>query len=467
MFKRLACCVALLLAVAPALASETRLALDTTLPHAPDVFADALPVQLDARHDGEWTLQGETLHWSHRIVADHATALALELETLRLPPGANLQIGDESWQGPLVASARFTRHQPGSVLEVSADVPRAAADGFELRIVAVQAAFRDPFAAPAPVVAKAGEACAVNAACVAGNSVQPWGGAVVALIVLNTATCTGTLMNNSAGDARPYLLTARHCYTGAGGSDPVRAAASLRMAWNAVAACGAPLSSAWGAGATFTAGATHRAEFGDSWLVELGSRPPDSVSPWYAGFDAGDQLPTGPLTGLHHGGALQRQVLSTTVPASVARVTSYLLPGVDLLGWAFSPLLGSASAGASGSGLFDAQGRVIGTLSTGVACDAGLPQVTYARLAQAWSGNGTAAGSLKPWLDPVNSGSQLSGKGFSGTNLPLLAATPATSAPLAAANTDAGGSSGGALGAGAGGLLLGAALWRRRQRAIV
>lgn len=437
-----------LLISAQALAASTSvLMLDATAhAHAPEAFADALPLSIDARYDGEWRLQGETLTWTHAVVVHNAQALALELEALHLPAGASLQIGDAHWQGPLDATTLFTRHQPGTQLVLQAQMPRAVATDFVLRVVQVQAAFRDPFAEPAAVTAKAGS-CAVNYSCTVDSGVQQWGRAVVALIVLNTATCTGTLMNNTADDARPYLLTAKHCYTGAGSTDPVRAAASLRMAWNAVASCGSPLASAWGAGATFTEGAVHRAQYGDSWLVELTSRPPQSLNAWYAGFDAGDQSPAGTLTGLHHAGGLQKQLLSAGTVSRTTRLTSFLV-GIDLLGWALAPQQGGAAAGASGSGLFDAQGQLIGTLSTGVACDAPSPQLTYARLAQAWAGDGTVSGSLKPWLAPASNATVLAGKSFSGVTLPPLVVPPATVVPETTASATDDMTAGGSLSTG-------------------
>jgi len=209
----------------------------------------------------------------------------------------------------------------------------------------------------------------------------------------------------------------------------VRAAASLRMAWNAVTPCGNTLASAWGIGALVTEGAVHRAEYGDAWLVELNSRPPETLAPWYAGFDARDQAPSGELVGLHNGNGLQRQLLSTSSAPRFTRNVADFLGGFQLLGWGFSPQQGAAAPGSSGSSLFDTQGHVIGTLSTGTTCDAGTPQVTYARLAQAWVGDGSANGSLKPWLDPANSGSAIAGKSFSAAAVtPTAPATPAAPA---------------------------------------
>lgn len=433
--------------------------------HSPSQFAEPLPLAIDASHEGEWQLVGDTLEWRHEIAVDGAVSLALELATLQLPAGASLDIGGQRWEGARLQRQVFTQHQPGRLLQLVARMPRGSAPQFALQVVEVQAAFRAPGAAAATLVAKAASACTVNAACTADPALQQWGGAVVAITIGNSATCTGTLMNNSRGDGRPYLLTARHCYTTTGTTDPVRAAASLRMAWNAVTPCGNTLQSAWAAGSPVTEGAAHRAEYGDAWLVELDTRPPESVAPWYAGFDAGDQSPAGPLVGLHNGHGLQRQLLSTNSAPRLTRNVAEFLGGIQLLGWGFSPQQGAPVPGASGSSLFDGQGRVIGTLSTGIGCEAGTPQVTYARLAQAWVGDGSPGGSLKTWLDPLNSGSVVAGKSFSAVAIPP--ATPAT--PSTPDTPAAGAGAGGAGGGGALGLplllgLLLAGSWRAALR---
>ena len=448
MFKALVGSFWLLASASSWAASETVLTLDASLiatrqQQSPELFALPLPVDADLARDGEWQLQGETLSWRHDIVVAGAKALAMEAGVLQLPAGARLSIGSQSWQGPQTLRHVFTQHQPGTRLQLSATMPRALSAGFVLQVVAVQAAFRNPYEPATAVSAKAGDSCTVNFACAATGAVQQWGGSVVALVVLNSATCTGTLMNNTSGDGRPYLLTAKHCYTATGSTDPVRAAASLRMAWNAVAGCGSTLVSAWTSGAPVSEGAIHRAEYGDTWLVELASRPSEAVLPWYAGFDAGDQIPTGQIVGMHNGLARQRQLLSTSGLPRRTRVAG-CLGGIDLLGWGFSPQQGGAEAGSSGSGLFDLEGHLIGTLSTGSSCDVGAPQVTYARLAQAWSGDGSSSGSLRPWLDPLGSGTAVMGKSFTAASLPPAPA-PAQTPAAGSASSSAGG--GGAMGA--------------------
>ena len=447
-------------------ATRSQLALDPLTvslreQQSPSLFAEPLPLTLDASREGEWRLSGDTLEWRHEITVDGAVSLALEIAALDLPAGASLSIGAQHWQGPLQRHRLFTQHQPGRVLSLLARLPRGQSQAFALRLAEVQAGFREPSASAASFVAKAASACTVNAACSTDAALQQWAGAVVAITIGNSATCTGTLMNNSSGDGRPYLLTAKHCYTTTGGTDPVRAAASLRMAWNAVTPCGTPLASAWGIGTPVTEGAQHRAEYGDAWLVELNTRPPESVAPWYAGFDARDQVPSGELVGLHNGNGLQRQLLSTRSAPRLTRNVADFLGGFQLLGWGFSPQQGAAAPGASGSSLFDAEGHVIGTLSTGITCEAGTPQVTYARLAQAWAGDGSPAGSLRPWLDPTNSGQAIAGKSFS-----VPAIVPSVPTVPAAPSTPAAGAAGGGGGFGLP-LLLGLLLagsWRAALR---
>ena len=43
------------------------------------------------------------------------------------------------------------------------------------------------------------------------NDYAQWGQSVVLLIIDGSVGCTGTLINNTDNDGKPYLLTASHC----------------------------------------------------------------------------------------------------------------------------------------------------------------------------------------------------------------------------------------------------------------
>ena len=61
--------------------------------------------------------------------------------------------------------------------------------------------------------------------------------------------------------------------------------------------------------------------------------------------------------------------------------------------------------GSSGSPLFNGEKRIIGQLYAGSsACDYTEGTDLYGRVYNSWTGNNTDATSLKPWLDPTNTG---------------------------------------------------------------
>jgi hypothetical protein len=279
---------------------------------------------------------------------------------------------------------------------------------------------------------------------------EPWTQGVVALQVMNQIACTGTLLNNSAGDGRPLLLTAAHCHQLDGQVvDPSTAASSLRVAWGATSACGQALPAAFSVASAVTEGARHRAEYGDTWLVELVSAPPTVAQAWWTGFDANDTAASGGVTSLHHGSGLARQALQTTAtPLSV--VLNGVFNGVfGLLAWQVTPQAGGASPGASGAALLDHQGRIVGTLSTGSSCSAtSAGTLNYAKLAPAWTGDGTTAGSLRAWLDPLGLGRQLDGRNSTGVaSTPLTTPLSGDASSAAAVSVGQDGSSGGGGGA--------------------
>lgn len=401
----------------------------------PGRFAVALPQRIETG-DGIWTEEGTEAVWRLDLVVPGARSLAVSTDRLHLPPGAVLQVGAQALSA--APTRWWSHHQPGERLHLEVRLPRAWRSAFVPGIDEVQAGFRDP--ETASVLAKADDGCTVNFSCAASEAQQQWAQGVVALQVMNQVSCTGTLVNNSAGDGRALLLTAAHCHRVNGAVvDAAQAATSMRVFWNASSACGGTLARA-DSGAR-TEGAVHRAEYADSWLVELANPPPAAANAWWAGFDAGEAPMTGGVVGIHHAGGLARQLLSAA-EAPRATVLDGLFGSVyGLLAWRVAPPVGSAASGASGSALLDASGRVLGTLSTGSACSAtARSTLNYARLSQAWDGDGSRAGSLKPWLDPAATGRQLAGKRYAfGSTASAPVAEAATTSSAAASGSGAGG----------------------------
>jgi lysyl endopeptidase len=218
--------------------------------------------------------------------------------------------------------------------------------------------------------------------------------------------CTGTLVNNTSQDKKPYFLTANHC---AGSPTNLY---TMRFNWvspNPV--CGSSDNST-NSTTNFTInGATLKAQNSNSdfMLLELNSSIPDTWDVTYAGWDKSD---TNPLfvVGIHHPqGDIMKICRDNSgvikVPHSISGSPVAQTWEITTAGGGWE--LGVTEGGSSGSALFDDNGRIIGQLFGGAASCFGTNDNGaldfYGRFAQSWDAGNSTATRLKEWLDPGNS----------------------------------------------------------------
>ena len=231
----------------------------------------------------------------------------------------------------------------------------------------------------------------------------------VALLNLgNGYLCSASLMNNTAEDKRPYLLTANHCLQN---SNP--SLWSVRFNWmspNPI--CGTEQESI-DLESNFTmSGAILRANnaLSDFALAELSNPIPTSWDVSFAGWDRTDNLPTYEV-GIHHPNGDIMKVCrddSGAVRENANGTEVWLIGGVSVGsgdGWE----IGTTESGSSGSPLFDQNGRVIGQLYAGQSfCDGtenNNDYDIYGRFAVSWNDGNTPETRLRDWLDPLDIGS--------------------------------------------------------------
>lgn len=230
------------------------------------------------------------------------------------------------------------------------------------------------------------------------------------LIPINSTSvgvCTGTLINNTNEDKKPYFLTANHCL---GSSNPSTYA--IRFNWispNPV--CAATTNSTTTSEDFTISGTTLRAnnEDSDFMLVEINSAIPTDWDVTYAGWDRSDNTPSYTV-GIHHPqGDIMKICRDNQSPTKVAQNAGGSSPVAQTWditsagnGWD----LGVTEGGSSGSALFDPNGRIIGQLYGGAATCNGLDDNDahdfYGRFAISWDTGNTAATRLENWLDPMN-----------------------------------------------------------------
>jgi len=378
---------------------------------APVRFATAIRVTFAPESAGTWeTLDDGSRLWRLRIVSPGALSLSLGLDRFDLPAGAAFWVHDPDGagvQGPYTAENRnalgglWTAVVFGEELVAELQVPKDAEANIE--ISSINHGYRFFGERYATGGEKRGS-CNINVICPQGD---PWRNQIrsVARVTFTSDQslflCTAQLVNNTAEDDTPYLLTAQHCI------DAPDVAPTIVAYWNyETSACdeffGGSLSQNQ-SGAILIA-SNPLGSGSDFALVELDAKPDPSYNVYYLGWDARDAIPDSAAT-IHHPGGDQKSISFENDPPNI---TSYLLdasPGNGNYLRAGDWDEGTTEGGSSGACLFDdATGLCVGTLSGGFAACGNDDPDWYGRLARDWTGDGTPEGRLSDWLDPHDTG---------------------------------------------------------------
>ena len=240
--------------------------------------------------------------------------------------------------------------------------------------------------------------CNRNANCAEGAAWTNERNAAVMLVSGSSGFCSGSLINNTLNDGKPYVLTANHCY-----SNP--ASWIFRFNWQSTD-CTNPSTSP-----TFQSlsGAVLRAKgsASDFCLVEItgglaGGTVPTDYSPYFSGWDNSGVTPTMGV-GIHHPSgdikkiSFENQPLISTTFGGGSPNTHWGVTGWDT---------GVTEGGSSGSPLYDQNHRIVGQLHGGAsACGAPVLSDEYGKVSYSWLPSGSdCTNQLKCWLDPNNSG---------------------------------------------------------------
>jgi hypothetical protein len=181
----------------------------------------------------------------------------------------------------------------------------------------------------------------------------------------NVGTCSGTLMNNQQRSFRPYFLTANHCV------NTPNEARNLIVLWNyQTDFCNGfepeldTLPQTIGS-RLLTTGAANMGDF--SLLLLSGDAPQGAI---YAGWTSTKPEVGGVITGIHHpSGSFKRISQGNRVTDRAHRIIDFGTLPADMsltVQWR----VGVTQGGSSGSGLFNENRQLIGTLTGGASsCD--------------------------------------------------------------------------------------------------
>ncbi len=398
------------------LGEEDRLA---SLNNEPYRFGYHIKADYNLRNSGVWTdLNNGDRIWQLQVDCPNALAIQLLYKEFFLPPGSKLFLYTPDRSQILGAftmrnnkeNGRFaTALTKGEQVIIEYYEPRSVSRQGRISIENVVHGYRDlagmlDFEEALP--------CHQNINCAEGAGWENQRDAVARILVQfgdNAGWCTGTLVNNTAQDNKLYFLTANHCFEEDLDAEGVTNASQWIFYWNYESAgCVNP-----GAEPAHlsTTGATLRANWQDSdfGLLELTESPLDNINinTYFAGWNRANNPPAGAATGIHHPAGDIKKMCIDNDPlisnATGSNVGGTIYPADHLWesdAWDF----GITEGGSSGSGLFDANKRLIGQLLGGSSDCQDAGSDVYGKFSKSWTGTGVNTRRLSNWLDPGNTG---------------------------------------------------------------
>ncbi|MFN6077433.1 MAG: GEVED domain-containing protein [Fluviicola sp.] len=412
--------------------------------HAEDAINDSkmayrvglnLPVSITASNSGTWTtLLDGTRIWRLKIASKDAKALGLYFNsTVEIPVGAKLFAYNKNQKQILGAytanSEKFEAMEMVQGDELTLEyIASPGTVGTPLisikEVVYFYRGVEDHTSQFESVSTEKAESCEVDVACSEGASWQNQIKSVVHYTFTqsgNTYVCSAALINNTAQDCKPYILTAWHCGEPAAGTTLSgwvwywKYQKSTCQPGNANGTDPSP-GSFTKTGGTVRASSengtlnnppgTNEVAGSDFYLVELSSSISSTYDPYYAGWNRTNTAATSGV-GVHHPAGSAKKISTYTS----ALVSSTYNGGATNAHWrvvwaATANGHGVTEGGSSGSPIFNQSGLIVGQLSGGSSfCTNTSAPDLYGKLFTDWDLNGTTSNAqLKPWLDPSNTG---------------------------------------------------------------
>jgi len=386
-------------------------------------FAAPVAADMGLANAGRWTTlaNGDRI-WQLRLRGEQALGLAFFYDTLQLPEGSMLHMYRPDGRQVLGAyrhnsfpanRRQFTGFIVGKEAVLEYYEPASVRGQGRIHLFRVDQAYDESLFGQSPEARMFGfgasSDCNVNANCPEGDGLADAKESICRIIVVveeGTGYCSGSLVNNTAEDGKPYLLTAFHCMDGftplwdlwrfdfgfegpdcsnpATQPDPISFTGCIpRSGWQA----------------------------SDFLLLELATPITSDFDLHFNGWNRADSVPEH-VRSLHHPrGDIKKVSLDTNSvtihPNAIDWNNGVITPPDHHFRTVYDA--GFFEVGSSGGPLLDTAGLIVGQLNGGFpACTSSVAY--FGRLAISWEGGGTADTRLRDWLDPENTGAvQLDG----------------------------------------------------------
>ena len=374
-------------------------------------FAFPFEGNYSTRNSGAWfSADNGMACWRLKIISTGAKSLNLIFSDFAIPKGARLFVYNE--HRILGAFTDYNNKKSGKFaiapiqgdeLTIQFEVPESLKNNDYFTLSTINHDYVGILKSDRRPLGKEAGSCNVNVNCEVAEDWNDAKNAVCRMIVNGVEVCTGVLVNNTAEDQKPYILSAAHCY------DKWEYAQTTVYVFNyespfCASLDGDPLNS--------ISGATMKAQFDslDFALTELSLVPPPEYRPFFAGWNHSGELPSSTVSIHHPQGDIKKISFDYNAPVVARFSNGYTKDGfLKILRWDN----GVTEAGSSGGPLFNPNQEIIGTLTGGEA-ECGNPINDYfERFDMSWDHRSDSTKQLKYWLDPLKNGAaSLSGKLF-------------------------------------------------------
>ena len=365
-------------------------------------FAHSFNVSFNPNNSGTWYNTTQVNVWQLRIRSSGAYSLNLIFDQYKLPENARLFLVSENTgeiKGAYTSDNNSENHifavEPieGDELLIQYEEPVNASFRGELQVAKVAHDYVGIVTKDHRPLGISGT-CNVNVNCDVASGSENIRDGVCRIIIEGTEICTGTMVNNTALDGTPYILTANHCI-----KSETQAQASIFLFNYESPYC----ASIDGDISHSLSGSSLKASFDslDFALVRLKNVPPTNYRSYLVGWNRKNIAPSSTICIHHPLGDIKKISIDINAAITSKFNSSYLLKGFwNVQRWEY----GVTEQGSSGGPLLDQNKQLIGTLTGGSAsCPPGLPTNDYfEKFALAWDYRSESSKQLKAWLDPLN-----------------------------------------------------------------
>lgn len=392
-----------------------------------------IQTNFNLKNSGTWfKLDNGASLWKLKITAAEARGLEMYYNDFFMPPGAELHIYSEDGEQYYGAYTAFNNHETnrfvteiinGETTILEYYEPDNVAGQGRISIDRVAYIYRDVSHND-----RGGDDCQVHVNCPEGSAWQDQKRGVVRIRMSGesggTFWCSGSLINNTAEDCKPYILSAFHC-----ADDPsitLDSYATFRFFFNyerpncvfeggECNCSGVVPTNQTVVGCTLSArsqsvGGTNSSDF---IMFELDDDIPADYNPFWNGWNLQSTTIVGGGASIHHPSFSPKKISFSTnnITSSNSWSSGSAQTHWRIVWTGTQSGHGVTEGGSSGSPLFDNNKLIIGTLSGGGSfCNSVQPGGQnqpdfYGKISWSWDQNtGGSVIDLKEKLDPLNTG---------------------------------------------------------------